>query len=182
MAKYYKLRVNDGFVRGTEAGVSVTIGTTATLKASIKVHAKTISDVYNQLVTEKTQFSAETWDKIERYHVGGSVSFFYGLFDLMAGASYDYSDRETKTDIQQSKESQAIARAFHDSDTSDVSKLYEDALVNYACAEERSLEANCCMLHITQNQLCHYSNVIIIIVIGGYRRHHSSHWQELCTN
>ena len=121
MAKYYKLTVNDGFVRGTEAGVSVTIGATATLKASIKVHAKTISDVYNQLVIEKSQFSEETWDKIERYHVGGSVSFFYGLFDLMAGGSYDYSDRETKTDIQQSKESQTIAQSFHDSDTSDVS-------------------------------------------------------------
>ena len=120
MANYNRLCVNNGFVRAG-ACVSVTIGATATLNVSIKVHAKTISDVYNQLVKEKAQFSSETWEKIQRFHVGGSVNFFYGLFDSMAGASYDYSDRETKTDIQQSKESQAIAQAFHDSDTSDVS-------------------------------------------------------------
>ena len=57
MAKYYKLRVNDGFTQGTEAGVSVTIGATATLKASIKVRAK------NHLQStrgRKSQFSVET--------------------------------------------------------------------------------------------------------------------------
>ena len=120
MTNYYKLRVDNGFVRGTNAGVSVTIGATANLKVSMKVHAKTVSDVYNQLETEKSQFSEQTWEKIQKLHVGGSISFFYGLFDLMAGANYDYSNKETNTNIKQSKESQLISQAFHDSDTSDV--------------------------------------------------------------
>ena len=68
---------------------------------SIKVHAKTISDVHNQLVKEKVLRNMRS----QRFFVG-SVSFFYGLFDLMAGPSYyDYRNRETKTDIRQSKES-----------------------------------------------------------------------------
>ena len=90
MATYNKLTVNNGFVRGTEAGASVTIGAHVKLTVQMKVHAKTVSDVYNQLTKVKSSFSSETWEKIQQSHVGGGASFFFGIFDLMAGGSKDY--------------------------------------------------------------------------------------------
>ena len=121
MATQKKFTVNDGFVRGTEAGVSVTIGAVAHIKVSIKVQAKTVSDVYSQLVKEKSQFSEKTWEEIQKAHAKGGVNFFFDLFDIFAGGSYDWSSKKTTKDIKTSKEAQAISKAFHDSDTSEVS-------------------------------------------------------------
>ena len=121
MAEYTKLTVNDGFVRRTEAGVSVTIRATVHMQVSLEVTAKTVSNVYNTLEKEKSQFSEETWEKIEKAHVGGGLNFFYGLFDLSVGGSYNYTNKKTSKDIQQSKEAQKIAQALHDTDTSQVS-------------------------------------------------------------
>ena len=121
MAKYHKLRVNHDFVRGAEARVSVTVGATADMKVSMKVHAKTVSDVYNKLSIEKSNLSTQTWEKIKDLHVGGTMKFFFGLFDLIAGDNHDYSNTETNTIIQQNSEAQAISKAFNDADTSDVS-------------------------------------------------------------
>lgn len=121
MAKYEKVTASNGFVRGTEAGVYVTYGAVAHLKVSIKVHAKTVSNVFSQLVKEKSHFSKHTWDEIQSAHAEGHINFFYGLLNIMAGGSYDWSQRKTTEDIKSDKEAQAVKKAFLDSDTSDVS-------------------------------------------------------------
>ena len=84
MGTYSKVTVNNGFVRGTQAGASVTIGASVKLTVRMQVQAKTVSDVYTQISKVKSKFSADTWEKIEQSHVGGGLSFFFGLFDLVA--------------------------------------------------------------------------------------------------
>ena len=112
MATYNKLTVNNGFVKSTKASASVTIGAHVKLTVQMKVHAKTVSDVYNQLTKMKSSFSSETWEKIQQSHVGGGASFFFGLFDLMAGISYDYYNRETNTNIQNNQQLKPLLRPF----------------------------------------------------------------------
>lgn len=121
MATEKKFTVNDGFVRGTEAGVYATIGAVVHAQVSMKVQARTASDVYSQLVKQKSQFSDKTWEKIEKAHVKGEIVFFYDLFDILAGGHYDWKNKKTTKEIIQSNESQAISKAFHDSVTSEVS-------------------------------------------------------------
>lgn len=53
MATYKHIKVQNGFVRGTQTGVSVTVGASATLAVSMHVKAKTIFNVYESLKKEK---------------------------------------------------------------------------------------------------------------------------------
>ena len=121
MATYGKITVSNGFVRGTKAGVYVTAGAVAEVKVSIEVTAKTVSHVFSQLVKEKSQFSEHNWDQIQSAHGEGKLTFFYKLFDIMAGGKYDWTEKKTTKDIKASKEAEAVKKAFLDSDTSKVS-------------------------------------------------------------
>ena len=49
MASITEQTVNDGFMRGVDAGVSVQIGTKAQLRVSITIKAKTVSNVFKEL-------------------------------------------------------------------------------------------------------------------------------------
>lgn len=69
---------------------------------------------------KKNEFSRETWEKIEEDRVGGSVNFFFDLFNIMAGGDYHYYNIETSENVKENKESQAAAKAFHDTDVADV--------------------------------------------------------------
>ena len=120
MAQYKKIEIHDGFMRGTQTGVSVQIGTEARLFVNLKLKAKTISDVYKELSKYKSDFHADTWKKIEKLHTGGSMSFFYELFSLAAGVSYDYENQKTKQNISQDIESQRVAQALHDTDETEI--------------------------------------------------------------
>ena len=107
-------------MRGTQAGVSVQIGAEATLYVNIKLKAKTVSDVYTELSKYKSDFHADIWKQIEKLHAEGSMSFFYELFSLAAGVSYDYENQMTQQNISQNIESQRVAQALHDTDETEV--------------------------------------------------------------
>ena len=51
---------------------------------------------------------------------------FFELFDLMLGGSYDYYNKTTQKDVQVTREAQAIAKAIHEANYSDVSFFIND--------------------------------------------------------
>lgn len=79
MAEFKKQEIYDGFMRGTKVGVSVQIGTSTTIFVSMKIKAKTVSNVFNELSKHKSDFHEDTWTKIEKAHAEGSASFFLRL-------------------------------------------------------------------------------------------------------
>ena len=124
MASYRKVRIENGYVKGTEVGVSVTIGASVKLDVDMHVRAQTVTSVYSQLEKHKHQFSEKSWEKIEKAHVGGGLSFFFGVFDLMLGGSYNYQNKTTEKDIKRTDEAQHIARAIRDAVSSEVSLFF----------------------------------------------------------
>lgn len=120
MATYSKQTINDGFLRGTEAGAQVQIGTKAKLQVKMQIEAKTVSDVYKELSKYKRDYSASSWEKIEKAHTQASAGFFYELLGISAGGSYDYSGKQTKQDIKDNVESQRTAQALHDTDNTTI--------------------------------------------------------------
>ena len=123
------MTVNDGFMRGVEAGVTIQgPGTKAQLHVEVKMLAKTVSNVFKELQKYKQDFSKSTWEKIESAHTEGKVSFYYGLMNICSrfgaqasgGVSYDYENKETSTDIKDDIESQRVAQALQTSDQTEV--------------------------------------------------------------
>lgn len=119
-AQYKSQKVTDGFMQGTEVGASVQIGTEVTMKASITLKAKTVSNVFNELCKYKKDFHADTWQKIEKAHASGSASFFYVLLGLSADASYDYENQTKQQNISDDVQSQRIAEALHTTQETEV--------------------------------------------------------------
>ena len=121
MASITEQTVNDGFMRGVDAGVSVQIGTKAQLRVNITIKAKTVSNVFKELQKHKQDFRGTTWENIEKAHARGEAKFFYMLLGISAGGSYDYENKTMKQDVDSRQESQAVAQAFLDTDEDDVS-------------------------------------------------------------
>ena len=90
------------------------------MDVSIEVQAKTVSNVYKELQKYKSDFSHETWAKIEQAHAKGKSGFFYRLLGLSAKGKYNYYNKRTKEDIKQDNKSQRIAQALHDTDLTKV--------------------------------------------------------------
>jgi hypothetical protein len=121
MATYTKQTITDGFMRGTEAGVTATMGAKVFLTVDVKIKAKTESNVYKELLKYKQDFHEDTWQKIEKAHASGKVSFFWELFGIAAGGSYDYYNKKTEQNIKNDIQSQKVAQALHDTDETEVS-------------------------------------------------------------
>ena len=123
MATLKKQVITDGFMRATDVGVSVTVGAKATLAVDVKVKAKTESNVYKELLKYKQDFHEDTWQKIEKAHASGEVGFFWELFGISAGGSYDYYNKKTQQNIKNDIQSQRVAQALHDTDETEVGIL-----------------------------------------------------------
>ena len=117
---YKKQTITDGFMRGTEVGVSVTAGAKATLTVDVKVKAKTESNVFKELLKYKQDFHEDTWQKIEKANASGEVNFFWELFGIAAGGSYDYDNKKTEQNIKNDIQSQRVSQALHDTDDTEV--------------------------------------------------------------
>ena len=122
-ATYQKLETSDGYMKGTSAGVSVQLGTKAKIKVKITLKAKTVSNVYKQLLKYKREFGSKTWEQIEKAQASGSMSFFYGLFDISAGGGYEYENQEVETNISDNVEAQRVAQALVETEETDVSLI-----------------------------------------------------------
>ena len=142
MAEYSKQTINDGFLRGTEAGAQVQIGTKANLKVKMQIEAKTVSNVYKELSKYKKDYSASSWEKIEQAHAQASVSFFYKLLGISAGGSYDYYDKQTQQDIKDNVESQRTAQALHNTDNTTVRYNLHNCKKKLANCIRKSMQTN----------------------------------------
>ena len=153
MASYRKARIENGFLKGTATGVAVTIGAEVDVHVKLQVHAQTVANIYSNLEKTKSSLSSNSWEKIQKAHVGGHLGVFSELFDLMLGGSYDYYNKTTHHDVQMTREAQAIAKAIHEANSSDVSFC--------TC---KSLFFN-------------------VIILAGYcRRSHYCNWSKLCSD
>lgn len=123
MSAYENLIVQNGY-KDTNVFVSCTLGSSVDMKVSMILKYKSVSDVYLSLLTERQHFTDETWGRIEQSRIGESLNFFFHLFDVMAGNNHAYYNKETQTNIRQNKESQAAARAFHNTNEIFVSTYY----------------------------------------------------------
>jgi hypothetical protein len=122
--EYKTLTVNDGFIRGPEAGVTIQgKGVSVEIDIEMSIEAKTVTTVMDELQKYKRDFSQKTWSKIEKGSVGGSSSFFYGLFSIGAGGSYSWENSETHTEVQENTESQRVMQAMSSADTAKVRML-----------------------------------------------------------
>ena len=121
MATYRTQTVNDGFMRGVNAGVSVQSGVKARLHIEMTIKAKTVSNVFKEMQKYKQDFKASTWEQIQKAHAEGKVDFFYTLLDISAGGSYDYENKYTEQQVKNGIESQRIAQAFQATDEIEVS-------------------------------------------------------------
>lgn len=119
---YKTLTVNDGFIRGPEAGVTIQgKGVSVELDVKMVVSAKTVTTIMDELKKYKRDFSQSTWSKIERGSVGGSASFFYGLFGISAGGGYSWENSETNATVKDNIEAQRTMQAMASADTANVS-------------------------------------------------------------
>ena len=124
MAHYKKVEISDGFMRGTKVGASVQIGTSVNLKVKMKLKAKTVSNIFDELSKHKRDFHADTWKQIEGYHASGGASFFHRLFGMSVEGGYDYENQITEDNIKANKEAQTITKAFNDAEETEVCRFY----------------------------------------------------------
>lgn len=118
---YKKLIVANGFVKGTIAGATVSVGVSEKLKVYIRVQAKTISSVYESIEKYQSEFSRETFEEIKKSKIGGGFGFFARLFGLIAGSEREYYNKLNKEDIQLEHDSQIASEAYDTASPSDVS-------------------------------------------------------------
>ena len=125
MADYKTQTVTDGFMRGIEVGVTVQAGTEAILSVDVKIKAKTVSNVYKEVLKYKSDFHEDTWMKIEAAHASGKAAFFWELLGISAGGRYDYYNQKTEQNIKDNVESQKASQALHDADETEVFLLQQ---------------------------------------------------------
>ena len=121
MATFNEQSVNDGFMRGVEAGVSVQKGVRARLRIKMTIRAKTVSNVFKELQKYKQDFKGATWEKIEKAHARGDVKFFYTLLSISGEGSYDYENKNIEQEVHNETESQRVAQALQATEEIDVS-------------------------------------------------------------